>query len=53
MSAAAWWSPVWLALHLQVALFGPQRWSRLKTLKHAPVQEFALARRLAARLSQR
>lgn len=50
MSAAAWWLYVWFALHLQVALFGPQRWSRLKTLARAPVQEFAHARRLAARL---
>jgi GT2 family glycosyltransferase len=51
--AAAWWSSVWLELLLQVALFGPQRWSRLKTLIRAPVQEFARARRLAARLSRR
>ena len=51
--AAAWWSPVWLALHLRVALFGPQRWSRLKTLTQAPVREFSLAHRLAARLSRR
>jgi glycosyltransferase involved in cell wall biosynthesis len=51
--AAAWWSLVWLALHLQVALFGPHRWSRLKTLARAPVQEFAHARRLAVRLSWR
>jgi glycosyltransferase involved in cell wall biosynthesis len=53
MLATVWWSPVWLALHLQVALFGPQRWSRLKMLTQAPVQEFALARRLAARFSRR
>jgi len=51
--AAAWWSPVWLALYWQVALFGPQRWSRLKTLARAPVHEFARARSLAARLSRR
>jgi glycosyltransferase involved in cell wall biosynthesis len=51
--AAAWWLLVWLALYLQVALFGPHRWSRLKTLARAPVQEFAHARRLAARLSRR
>jgi glycosyltransferase involved in cell wall biosynthesis len=51
--AAAWWSPVWLALGLQVALFGPQRWSRLKTLARAPVQELAHARRLVRRLSRR
>jgi GT2 family glycosyltransferase len=51
--AAAWWSPVWLGLCWQVAVFGPQRWSRLKTLARAPVQEFAHARRLAARLLRR
>jgi glycosyltransferase involved in cell wall biosynthesis len=51
--AATWWSLVWLALHLQVALFGPQRWSRLKTLARAPVQEFVHARQLAVRLSRR
>jgi glycosyltransferase involved in cell wall biosynthesis len=47
--AGAWWSFVWFALHLQVVLLGPRRWSRLKTLARAPVQEFAHARRLAAR----
>jgi glycosyltransferase involved in cell wall biosynthesis len=51
--AAAWWSVVWLALSLRVVLFGPQRWSRLKTLARAPVQEFSHARLLAARLSRR
>ena len=51
--AAAWWPPVWLALGLQVALFGPQRWSRLKTLARAPVQELAHARQLARKLSRR
>ena len=50
--AAAWWPLVWLGLHLQVALSGPQRWSRLKTLAQAPVQELAHARRLAVRLSR-
>jgi glycosyltransferase involved in cell wall biosynthesis len=49
MLAAAWWPYVWFALHLQIALCGPQRWSRLKTLARAPFQEFAHARRLAAR----
>lgn len=52
MFAAAWWPLVWLGLHLQVALSGPQRWSRLKTLAQAPVQELAHARRLAVRLSR-
>jgi hypothetical protein len=49
MFAAAWWVHVWLMLHLRVALFGPQRWLRLKILALAPVEEFARARRLAAR----
>ena len=53
MSAAAWWPLVWLALHVQAGLFGPQRWSRLKILAWAPVREFARARRLAAELSRR
>ena len=48
--AAGWWSLVWLALHLQVVLFGPQRWLRLKTLARAPVAELTHARRLAAPL---
>lgn len=50
--ATAWWLPVWLALHLQVTVFGPERWSRLKTLAGAPLHEFARARRFAARLSR-
>ena len=49
--AAAWWLLIWLALYLGVAVLGPQRWSRLKTLAQAPVREFAHARRLADRLS--
>jgi glycosyltransferase involved in cell wall biosynthesis len=53
MSAAAWWPLVWLTLNMQVALFGPQRWSRLKTLARAPARELAHARRLAAGLSRR
>lgn len=44
--AGAWWLPAWLALPLQAAVFGPQRWSRLKTLALAPFREFAHARRL-------
>jgi glycosyltransferase involved in cell wall biosynthesis len=41
-----WWLPAWLTLPLEAAVFGPQRWSRLKTLALAPVHEFAHARRL-------
>lgn len=50
-AARAWWLVVWLMLYLLVAVFGPQRWSRLKTLARAPVHEFAHAHRLADRLS--
>jgi glycosyltransferase involved in cell wall biosynthesis len=53
MRAAGWWSLVWLKLSLQVAVAGPQRWSRLKMLARAPVQEFVQARQRAARLSRR
>ncbi|BBX73786.1 glycosyltransferase family 2 protein [Mycobacterium shinjukuense] len=49
--ARAWWLVTWLTLHLVVAVLGPQRWSRLKTLARAPVHEFTHARRLADRLS--
>jgi glycosyltransferase involved in cell wall biosynthesis len=44
--AGVWWLPAWLVLPLQVAVFGPQRWLRLKALVLAPVREFAHARRL-------
>ena len=44
--AGLWWLPAWLALPLEAAVFGPQRWSRLKTLALAPVHEFIRARRL-------
>jgi glycosyltransferase involved in cell wall biosynthesis len=44
--AGLWWLPAWLARPLEAAVFGPQRWSRLKTLAMAPVHEFAHARRL-------
>ena len=50
-TAKAWWLLDWLALYLAVAVFGPQRRSRLKTLTQAPIQEFADARQLALRLS--
>ncbi|BBZ52920.1 hypothetical protein MHEI_46370 [Mycobacterium heidelbergense] len=51
IAATAWWMLLWLALHIRVAVFGPQRKSRLRILVQAPVHEFARARRLAARLS--
>jgi hypothetical protein len=46
ISAGVWWLPAWLALALEAAVFGPQRWSRLKTLALVPFHEFAHARRL-------
>jgi glycosyltransferase involved in cell wall biosynthesis len=53
LAAAAWWPCAWIEVYLLVGLFGPYRWSSLKTLAQAPVQEFAHARRLARRLSRR
>ncbi len=47
--ARVWWLLLWLALHVQAAVLGPQRASRLKTLARAPVHEFSRARRLATR----
>jgi GT2 family glycosyltransferase len=44
--AGVWWLPAWLALTVGVAVYGPQRWSRMKTLVLAPFHEFAHARRL-------
>ncbi len=43
--AGLWWLPAWLGL-LEVVVYGPQRWMRLKTLSVAPIREFAHARRL-------
>ena len=51
ITATVWWLFIWLALYVGVAVLGPQRWSRLRTLARAPVHEFAHARRLADRLS--
>lgn len=44
--ARLWWLPAWLALVVEVAAFGPQRRSHLKTLALAPFREFGHARRL-------
>jgi glycosyltransferase involved in cell wall biosynthesis len=46
VTATAWWLVVWLALYVAVSALGPQRWTNLKTLTLAPIQEFARARRL-------
>jgi glycosyltransferase involved in cell wall biosynthesis len=44
--AGVWWLPTWLKLTADAAVFGPYRWSRVKTLVLAPFREFAHARRL-------
>jgi len=43
--AALWWFPAWISLAVEVAVFGPQRWSHLKTLALAPFRELGQARR--------
>lgn len=48
--AGLWWLPAWLALPLEAAVFGPQRWMRLKTLGLAPFREFAHVRQLRDRV---
>jgi glycosyltransferase involved in cell wall biosynthesis len=51
ITARVWWFLTWLQALLGVALFGPERRSRLKTLAEAPDTEFAHARRLAEQLA--
>lgn len=46
IAAAFWWIPAWLALLIEVAILGPQRWLHVKTLAMAPFREFRLARQL-------
>jgi len=50
--ARVWWIPAWLALPLEALVFGPQRWSRMKTLALAPFREFAHARRFRDDMSE-
>lgn len=50
--AAVWWLPAWFLLSLEAAVFGPQRWFRLKTSALAPVREFDRARRFRAVLDR-
>lgn len=45
-AARGWWVVTWLAVYLGVTLFGPERKSRLQTLRQARVTEFAHAREL-------
>jgi glycosyltransferase involved in cell wall biosynthesis len=44
--AGFWWFAAWLGAAMLVAVTGPDRLSRLKTLVLAPFREFACARRL-------
>ncbi|OBS03262.1 MULTISPECIES: glycosyltransferase family 2 protein [Mycobacterium] len=48
--AALWWLPAWLSL-LQAVVWGPQRWSSLKTFSQAPFREIARARRFRRALA--
>jgi glycosyltransferase involved in cell wall biosynthesis len=50
VAARVWWVLKWLAMYVGVAVLGPERRSRLKTLADAPVTEFARARGLADKL---
>lgn len=52
-TARVWWLLTWLAVHVGVAVFGPERKARLQTLAQAPVNEFAHARQLRDDLAQR
>lgn len=52
-AATPWWLLAWLGLLFKVALFGPQRSSRLKTLLAAPVSEFVRARRFRDAMTRR
>ena len=45
ISAMVWWLLIWLALNVEVAVVGQQRWLRLKTLAQAPYREFTRARK--------
>ncbi|OBJ55164.1 glycosyltransferase family 2 protein [Mycobacterium asiaticum] len=49
--AGLWWPVAWLSL-LQAVVWGPQRWTSLKTFSQAPFREFARARRFRASLTQ-
>jgi glycosyltransferase involved in cell wall biosynthesis len=44
--SGVWWLPAWLLQAVDVVIYGPNRWSRMKTLVLAPFREFAHARRL-------
>jgi glycosyltransferase involved in cell wall biosynthesis len=50
--SALWWLPVWLLRALEVLIYGPDRWSRMKTLAAAPYREFARARRFRIGLTK-
>lgn len=46
MAAAVWWLPAWARMVQEVAIYGPERRTRIGSLFAAPVREFAHARRL-------
>ncbi|BCO47478.1 hypothetical protein MINTM002_31520 [Mycobacterium intracellulare] len=48
--AATWWLPVWLLRALEVLVYGPNRWSRAKTLAATPYCELKRGLRLRAGL---
>nr|WP_255406300.1 glycosyltransferase [Mycobacterium sp. E796] len=50
ITARLWWFPAWLALVVEIAVFGPQRARHLKTLWQATFREFPRARALAVNL---
>lgn len=51
--SALWWLPVWMLRALEVLIYGPDRWSRAKTLAAAPYREFVRARRFRLRLTEK
>jgi glycosyltransferase involved in cell wall biosynthesis len=49
--AGMWWLPAWLRLWRELAVYGPDRRPRLKTLSLAPFREFTHARQLRRSIS--
>ncbi|WP_406817515.1 glycosyltransferase family 2 protein [Mycobacterium sp. M23085] len=50
-AAMPWWLLAWMGQLLRVAMFGPQRWPRLRTILAAPVREFTQARQFRDRMT--
>lgn len=53
LTAAAWWLPAWLAMLIEVAILGPQRWRHVKAMVAALFGEFRRARQFRANISVR